>query len=64
MKLVFNRFAIFPVTCPRCHRYIWLEKYRRADVFHFWEGRYWKENICKECIGDFDVKMGDRKNDD
>ena len=56
MKLKFKRFAIFPVMCPSCHRYIWLEKYRRADVFHFWEGQYIKENICSDCIKKYDVK--------
>lgn len=26
MKIKFNRFAILPVMCPRCHRYIWLDR--------------------------------------
>ena len=34
MLTKFNRFAIFPKMCNSCHRYIFLEKYRRADVFH------------------------------
>lgn len=50
MKLRFNRFALFPVMCTRCHRYIWLEKYRRAEVWHGLIGRYCKENICDDCI--------------
>ena len=50
MKLRFNRFALFPVMCLSCHRYIWLEKYRRADVYHRIVGRSWKENICSNCI--------------
>lgn len=55
-RLKFNRFAIVPIMCPRCHRYIWLEKYRRADVFNFGVGRYWKTNICSDCIKEYDVK--------
>lgn len=51
----FNRFAIFPKMCNSCHRYIFLEKYRRADVFHHFADvpnghPFWKENICRECI--------------
>ena len=30
MLTKFNRFAIFPRMCSSCHRYIFLEKYRRA----------------------------------
>lgn len=56
MKIIFNRFAIFPVMCPDCHRYIWLEKYRRADVFHFMRGGFTKVNICQDCIKKYDVK--------
>lgn len=59
MKIKFNRFAMLPVMCPRCHRYIWLEKYRRADVFHFSQGKYWKENICSDCIKEYDVRSGE-----
>lgn len=55
MLTKFNRFAIFPKMCNSCHRYIFLEKYRRADVFHHFADAsnghpFWKENICRECI--------------
>ena len=56
MKMKFNKFAIIPVMCTRCHRYIWLEKYRRADIFHFGLGRYWIGNICSDCIKKYDVR--------
>lgn len=46
----FNRFAIFPVLCNCCKRYIWLSPYRRADVWYAMPGRYWKERICGRCI--------------
>lgn len=55
MMLVCNRFAIFPHMCPECKRYIWLEGYRRADVYKPFAGRYIKENICRSCLTKFDV---------
>ena len=55
MVFKFNRFAIVPVMCNCCHRFIWLSPYRRADVWHHLAGRYWKENICHECIGVYNV---------
>lgn len=56
MKTKYNRFAIIPIMCPTCKRYIWLEKYRRADVWHEFANKFWKENICSDCIKKFDVK--------
>lgn len=50
MKLNCNRFAIFPVMCDCCKRYVWLSAYRRADVWHSLPSAYWKENICRQCI--------------
>lgn len=55
MMLVCNRFAILPHMCLECKRYIWLEGYRRADVYKSFAGRYIKENICKSCLKKFDV---------
>lgn len=55
MMLVCNRFAILPHMCPECKRYIWLEGYRRADVWKPFAGRYIKENICRSCLKKFDV---------
>ena len=42
----FNRFAIFPVMCNCCKRYIWLAPYRRADVYHHIPGEYLKERMA------------------
>ena len=50
MKIRYNRFAVFPVMCHDCHRYIWMEPYRRADVWHNWLDRYVKKTICNECL--------------
>ena len=51
MMLTCNRFAIFPRLCHECKRYIWLESYRRADVWK--HDRYIIENICKQCLSKF-----------
>lgn len=46
-----NRFALFPRMCSECKRYIWMEPYRRSDVWHggfvdrYFKGDYKKENI-------------------
>lgn len=55
MKTKFNRFAILPRMCNSCNEFVWLEPYRRSDVFHFPRGGYSKENICKRCIGKYNV---------
>ena len=60
MMLVCNRFAILPHMCPECKRYIWLEGYRRADVYKPFlstpsSSGYIKENICRSCLTKFDV---------
>lgn len=48
----FNRFAALPVKCNKCHRYIWLERYRRMNYRA--EGSFFcdlkKINICDECL--------------
>ena len=46
-----NRFAIIPHMCNECKRYIWLESYRRADVWK--HDRFIMENICKHCLPKF-----------
>jgi len=56
MKLKYNRFAIIPVRCTKCHRYIWLEKYRRVDIYLFWLDRYWIGKKCSDCIKEYDVR--------
>lgn len=55
MMFVCNRFAVLPHMCPECKRYIWLEGYRRADVWKPFANRYIKENICRSCLKKFDV---------
>ena len=55
MMLSCNRFAFVPHLCDECKRYIWLEGYRRADVWKNFIDRFIKENICKNCLIKFDV---------
>lgn len=61
MKLLCNRFAIVPHLCSECRMYIWLEAYRRADVWNNLYGHFHKENICKDCLSKFDI--GGTKNE-
>jgi hypothetical protein len=49
-----NRFAFVPHLCDECKRYIWLEGYRRADVWKNFIDRFIKENICKNCLIKFE----------
>lgn len=55
MMLSCNRFALVPHLCSECKNYIWLEGYRRAEVWHKFADRYIMENICKNCLTKFDV---------
>lgn len=65
--LLCNRFALFPHLCSECKCYIWLESYRRADVWKKFADRYIKENVCKRCLQKFDImrerNMNESKND-
>ena len=65
MMISCNRFAFIPHLCLECKRYIWLEGYRRADVWKPSIDRRIKENICKDCLTKFDVGLDNegRKND-
>lgn len=48
MMLICNRFAFVPVTCYKCKLYVWMEPYRRQEV---WTGyKYVKAAICRKCI--------------
>ena len=55
MLLLCNRFAFVPHLCFECKRYIWLESYRRAEVWKNFIDRPIKENICKDCLKKFYV---------
>ena len=55
MKSKFNRFALLPKMCNICHEIMWLERYRRADVYHCFLDGCMKENICKRCIDKYNV---------
>lgn len=55
MKTQFNRIAIIPFHCTDCHRYIWLEKYRKAEVWTDLQPCYVKKKICKDCLTKYDI---------
>lgn len=59
MKLNCNRFAVIPIMCDCCKRYIWMEPYRRTDVWHGITRRYFDERICKTCIPRYLPKKGE-----
>lgn len=59
MKTVYNRFAIFPFHCTDCHRYIWMEKYRKLEVYKPTAPcvpPYIKKKVCSECLKKYDIK--------
>ncbi len=58
-----NRFALIPHLCLECKRYIWLEGYRRAEVWKNFIDKpiNIKENICKDCLTKFDVGLSNER---
>lgn len=59
MKSKYNRFALIPFHCTDCHRYIWLEKYRKAEVITDLPPNYpafIKKKICNDCLKKYTVK--------
>lgn len=59
MKLDCNRFAIFPIMCDCCKKYIWMEPYRRTGVWHDILECYLDVRICKTCIPKYLPKKGE-----
>ena len=62
MKIIYNRFAIIPFHCTDCHRFIWLESYRKAEVFTDLSPccpAYIKKKICGDCLKKYDVRIGE-----
>jgi len=58
MRTVYNRFALIPFHCTDCHRYIWLEKYRKAEVFtDIANPPFYKKKICKDCLPQYLPKV-------
>ena len=55
MMLICNRFAFVPHLCLKCKRYIWLEGYRRAEVWENFIDKPIKGNIRKSCLTKFDI---------
>jgi hypothetical protein len=58
MKTVYNRFALIPFHCTDCHRYIWLEKYRKASVYKSVSlsvPSFTTRKICNECLKKYNI---------
>ncbi len=55
MMLLCNRFALVPHLCIECKRYIWLEGYRKAEVWEKYADKPIKVNICRSCLTKFGV---------
>ena len=59
LRTKYNRFALVPVLCTDCHTYVWMEFYRKSEVFRpIAPSRpsFQKKNICKKCISKYDVE--------
>lgn len=57
-----NRFALMPHLCIECKCYIWMEGYRRDEIWRTLIDRSIKGNICKNCLIKFDIGQS-RKED-
>ena len=55
MKLKNNRFAVVPVMCYHCKRYIWMEPYRSVETWNGLADRFVKIRLCNECVGRYGV---------
>lgn len=61
MKFKYNRFAVIPILCTRCKRYIWAEPYRTGETWNQFVDRFTKIRPCNECIKYYDIKVkGDK----
>ena len=48
MKLKSNRFAVIPVMCSHCKRYVWMEPYRSGETWNKFIDRFVKIRLCNE----------------
>lgn len=55
MKLKSNRFAVIPVMCSHCKRYVWMEPYRSGETWNRFIDRFVKIRLCNECVGRYGV---------
>lgn len=61
MIFICNRFAFVPHLCFECKRYVWLEGYRRAEIWKTLINRPIKENICKSCLTKFNISLNNKR---
>lgn len=62
MKLKSNRFAVIPVMCSHCKRYVWMEPYRSGETWNRFIDRFVKIRLCNECVSRYGVGGTDEKN--
>lgn len=55
MKLKSNRFAVIPVMCSHCKRYVWMEPYRSGETWNKFIDRFVKIRLCNECVSRYGV---------
>lgn len=57
MKIKYNRVAVLPVMCSDCKMFIWLERYRKAEVFEpkLFTGVFVKKCLCKSCAEKYGI---------
>lgn len=55
VKLKSNRFAVIPVMCSHCKRYVWMEPYRSGETWNRFIDRFVKIRLCNECVGRYGV---------
>ena len=55
MKIKSNRFALIPVMCSHCKRYVWMEPYRSGETWDRFIDRYVPIHLCNECVGKYGV---------
>lgn len=52
MRTLYNRFALIPVKCESCHNIVWLEPYRKVEIYKpisLCVPSFRRENWCKIC---------------
>lgn len=59
MKIKCNRFALIPVMCHSCKRYVWMEPYRSSEVWNRIIDEFVKIRLCNECTEKYGIKKKD-----
>lgn len=63
MRTPFNRFALTPQKCFCCNHYIWLEPYRRGEIWMKFIDKFVKVSVCRKCLPTFVTNPEDAAKD-